>query len=1246
MIRLWGCGVGGGGTIIQPRFATCGIELLRDLTRSPPACSCIIRPHIIIRYLSEEIKRPLNQESQLKPGTLVAVRTDGNRIGTIIEARPLRDGQADYVVFFGRSEQLVLSGRDIEPISGSGVSVTTIDHSKFLARLGLAKIRNKLTDSLFSVQASRTHLEPYQFKPVLKFLSNGRRRLMLADEVGLGKTIESGLILTELAARETIRRVLIVCPARLREKWRDELYSRFDQQFDILDSRGAVELAGAFERQGDSFSCKAIIGLETLRSKNVLERIEESFIDFDFALIDEAHHLRNPSTAQNEAGFVISERSSAFLMLTATPIQLDASDFYQLFHILDQGAFGSLEEFDRLQEPNLIINEAAKILGSGQPDALLKAVEVLRDVESTGIRDRFLGSPIYRSLLERMYELGNLSPRDQVALQRDLRSLNTLSDVITRTTKRDVRLGGGKSVQRTPHIVSVKLRDDEKRLYEAILNFARAEYHANNPTGRSVGFATVQRERQAASCLPAMTEYLEEWVSKADAKIGFEGVTDEEIETDSAGDQLSDDYRWSNDLGYEKARIEMMDAARHSTGPDTKAEHFIEILKQLRTESPDAKVLVFSTFKRTLTHLETSIRNSDAIDSASVFRIDGDMKIQARPLVTERFRNNEGFSVLLMSEVGAEGLDYQFSDTLINYDLPWNPMRVEQRIGRLDRYGQESDRVRIYSFVLEDTIEERILARLYRRIKIFEESIGDLAPILGEPLSEIEKLVFSASLSEVELLQQSERIILQIENERKEREVLWESKDTLLHQELLLEQEAISMLETGKYLSPIEIRHIVTEFIETSFSGATLSPAPSGESFVLTVSESFVQHFQRRLHTFDTTSDIKAELGTELKPFKKLALVFSGEHAQKRRAAKFINLRHPFFVEALKFFDSEVSFDPESEIGSIQSATGDPDLVGQYVFFVYSMKSLGHAQRSELVPLVFDKRGKVNEQLEERLLEQIVQSESGQPARLSSDQWSILKNSAHLRFAHLRDEYEAEILEVNDAVVSSQIASLELTYEARIDRYEQIKLKVFDRRIVRMKESQIEHAYQELDSRRAELEEKRNVTIVGTLEIAGLLNLVPTDELLETGFNGTGIGDVDDFRVYDTREVADSPDLIDNNMGTLADGGDPASANLESPHPVEEDPADGITPADIAIAYAKAQNLSVIDRRESGGALWIVDDSKSATRLQSLGFSFAKTGGRATGRRPAWYLDQIGQNSQRTRLSGLLRRFRNNETDS
>ena len=181
-------------------------------------------------------------------------------------------------------------------------------------------------------------------------------------------------------------------------------------------------------------------------------------------------------------------------------------------------------------------------------------------------------------------------------------------------------------------------------------------------------------------------------------------------------------------------------------GVDTKAQTLLEVIQKLRDEKPGRKILLFTFFKGTLRYLERRLRSA----GIGCVAISGDNPPEQRASLVEGFMNDTASSLLLSTEVGSEGLDFQFCDAVINYDLPWNPMRVEQRIGRIDRFGQREPFVDVVSFFVKGTIDTRILERLYTRIQVFEESIGELEPILGPIVQELQADAFSTTLSEAE----------------------------------------------------------------------------------------------------------------------------------------------------------------------------------------------------------------------------------------------------------------------------------------------------------------------------------------------------------------------------------------------------------------------------------------------------------------------------------------------------------------
>ena len=240
-------------------------------------------------------------------------------------------------------------------------------------------------------------------------------------------------------------------------------------------------------------------------------------------------------------------------------------------------------------------------------------------------------------------------------------------------------------------------------------------------------------QRQVASCIPAVVERYER-----DLRLEVGGLESE------LSDLQAED--WEN--GFDAADPPSADVDlrqvigrwKAAGSRDTKFSELLNTFRLLDESEPDRKVLIFAYFKPTLYYL--SARLTDAGYTNLV--ISGDFTDEERQESIRRFREDHQLRILLSSEVGSEGLDFQFCHVMVNYDLPWNPMVVEQRIGRLDRIGQRSPKIIIFNFSVPGTIEDRIFTRLYQRIRIFEESIGDLEPILGEEIKNLTRDLLSS----------------------------------------------------------------------------------------------------------------------------------------------------------------------------------------------------------------------------------------------------------------------------------------------------------------------------------------------------------------------------------------------------------------------------------------------------------------------------------------------------------------------
>jgi SNF2 family DNA or RNA helicase len=372
-------------------------------------------------------KPQLRPEKLFKTGDEVNIKNQSQRKG-LVQSNPFwGQGEWQYTVFFSSTEKKTFRESDLT--SCEDMDVVWGDLDAFLRSLALVKLNRPLSDNLYALYGSRTKFEVYQFKPALKFLANPDQRLLIADEVGLGKTIEAGIIFLELQARLEVHRVLVVCPSALRYKWQDEMRLRFDEEFVILDMNGMKRFFQQYDQLGDGTRLRGIVSLELLRRPELALEFEEKHINLDLVIIDEAHHCRNTSTQSNKVANILADNADAMLLLTATPLQIGNEDLFNLLKILAPGEFDDMSVFEDRLIPNQHINRAINILGTGDHQAALKELQM---VEGTNQRSRFLRNPFYNDLILQL-GMPALTREELVRAQRRLLEFNTLAFIFTRT---------------------------------------------------------------------------------------------------------------------------------------------------------------------------------------------------------------------------------------------------------------------------------------------------------------------------------------------------------------------------------------------------------------------------------------------------------------------------------------------------------------------------------------------------------------------------------------------------------------------------------------------------------------------------------------------------------------------------------------------------------------------------------------------------------------------------------------------
>lgn len=523
---------------------------------------------------------------------------------------------------------------------------------EFRARLTAQQIAHPLSSSLYALHAARISYIPFQFKPLLRFLQSDRPRLLIADEVGVGKTIEAGLILKELQSRQRAERVLIVCPKALVGKWRAEM-RRFDEEFHILTPElleyciSETDLDGEWPAQYN----RSIVNLEALRMDIYLQGRGnrrgllhlDAPLQFDLLILDEAHHVRNSETSSHAALRFLCDVSEAVVFLSATPIQTSSYNLYALLNLLRDDLFQDFELFELMAEPNEAINRAARLIRRYQslPNWQHEVLNCLMSASDTAWgRNALRIDTNFAFWLDRLASNESFTDAERIRCLRDLEEVHSFVRVVSRTRRRDI----GRFTVREPHTVAVQFTPQQRAFYEQLIDFRR------RVLTELYGSATARLiidtlERQATSCLPVIAQSLANLV--ADGNLNLFDLTD--VDDDDGNLELQTELR--DDL-----RI-LQGLAAAMSPDDPKFDQLEQVIRNTQDGPGSRKVLVFSFFLNTLHYLHRRLNeNGYRVGLITGKTLDADREsLRSRfALPTE---DPNVLDILLSSEVGCEGLD-------------------------------------------------------------------------------------------------------------------------------------------------------------------------------------------------------------------------------------------------------------------------------------------------------------------------------------------------------------------------------------------------------------------------------------------------------------------------------------------------------------------------------------------------------------------------------------------------------------
>jgi len=598
-----------------------------------------------------------------------------------------------------------------------------------------------------SLSNSRIEIKPHQVGVLHRIMSAYPHRFLLADEVGLGKTIEAGLVIKELKARGVANRALILAPSGIIGQWQVEMRIKFGLIFSLYRGDTVAYLQANHPAENVWTLNDNVIASHTFASLFEEKRREISLAGWDLIVIDEAHHARRTwqgadkytttnlyrlaeSLAEPEAG-----KSTGVLLLTATPMQLHRFELFSLIELLDLALFTNFDDFE---------DHCESLAGLNQTCENIRIIHRLSD------SDR-------QSTIEEVCErLGNAaSDVDSLVgtaegcsqLTDELYQEHRLSEVMIRNRKAVV----GGFMPRVAQLWPVEMNDAERKAYEAITNYVQSGYAlSRNLKNNALGFLMATFQKISSSSSYALRQSLLRRIEKLEAMLPKQkydlDIEDEDIEEKPLTDTLKDllGVTESEDTLSEIDELARIVLLIDDIELDSKASKLISGLNDgILKEDKDIKVIIFTQFRGTQEYLRRKIT-----PPWTVHIYHGQLNPSEKDETVRRFKELDGPQIMISTEAGGEGRNFQFCHIIINYDLPWNPMKIEQRIGRLDRLGQKHS-VKVINFSLLGTIEERVLDVLHRRIQLFEQTIGGLDPILGDVENSI-KNIFLLAESEAE----------------------------------------------------------------------------------------------------------------------------------------------------------------------------------------------------------------------------------------------------------------------------------------------------------------------------------------------------------------------------------------------------------------------------------------------------------------------------------------------------------------
>ena len=993
-----------------------------------------------------------------KIGQIICLKSDSSKKGAITAIS--EDGV--YSVFMDGELKTFYPSQLLDISEESKSIIKFSDYYDFHTYMSATEIREPNNSSLFSLNSGNITFIPYQYRPVLKFIKSDEPRILIADSVGVGKTIEAELILKELEARKDVESVAIICPKPLisEKKWEDEL-KRFGEEFIPLTGKDLQFCIEETDMNGDwpsrfkrciipysLFDDELLTG--TKRNTNT-KRKGLLTLDppprFDLIIVDEAHHIKNPATSRNKVVNYFVQNSNAVVFLTATPLELGSDDLFVLLNSLRPDLFIDRQTFRKMLEPNQYINKAASVIRHKALNWQNDAVAFLEEAENTqwGL-SAFKDNPEYDSLKDRLKAL-NITEETRVRLITEIEQLNTFSTIINRTRRRDI----GNFTLRKPLTVEVDFTEEQLSFYTDLLETEKEIMHLIH--GPNVAFMMNMIERQCASCIFGMVPLLNKIMNR-----NLYAILEAYSEADEAAlkdmvDKVKERFAY------------LRNKAEKLPSKDLKFEQLLQTIKG-KQEMEKNKIIIFSTFRHTLSYLIKKFEQ----ENYRVAVIHGDVPDDDRRALRKRFILDKSdpyaLDIMLFSEVGCEGLDYQFCDYMVNYDLPWNPMKVEQRIGRIDRNGQKSEAVVIVNMITKGTIDKIIFDRCLMRIGVFEHSIGDCEGILGEISEEIEHIASSFELTQEE---RDEKILQLADNKIRliqENERLEDEQYNLLGIKINKEDLEKDIRDaTNEWSSPDELKLLVKSYLE--HIGYNQFEIETDKTlYHLRVSKELkgiLLDDYKKLGVKNTGVNLNWERWLK-RGDQYLSVSFNSNEKSSNEKCTLLNVQHPLVKQAARIIDISK---PRYVCLTLNKSDFDFTLFDkdEYYFMAFQWKFTGVTTDTKII--IIAESDELARLIEENLTGSEKFSNFINPNR---DSWSKLNIIHQNRWKQEKESF----IHKTKKIIDFKKRSLDISFRAEKLSIKSVLDETTDDRIRLMKKNQLEHCVDNYNRKIKVFDDKMN----------------------------------------------------------------------------------------------------------------------------------------------------------------------------